>query len=281
MVQRAAAGLGLAVRGTGRGAISGLCQAGTLSLRALRCGTSSGQCKRQSALSSLRVTTPPLSRSMCTARFVEQVLSPYITFWRCPLEVLQRPANLSRAAASSGDKNDLRSIAALHQTVMCDVNPIQGNRDWILEFMSDDALIRRENLKSLGHGPKELVLLVGNSYAYWHDLFNGRKSFGEKAARRIEEKLGLPRGSLDDVEFATTPGAKMAPKPAAELPGSYEGDRFARWLYKISDRDLRERACDAAMQILYSAYDGQWPPRPPTPEPEPQSKIHHAARQKR
>lgn len=63
--------------------------------------------------------------------------------------------------------------------------------------MSDDALIRLANLKALGHGPADLVRLVGSSYPYWRDLLAGNKSFGEKAARNIEEKLGLPRGCLD------------------------------------------------------------------------------------
>ena len=66
--------------------------------------------------------------------------------------------------------------------------------------MSEDALIRLTNLKALGHGPKELVQLVGNTYPYWRDLLAGDKSFGEKAARNIETKLGLPRGTLDSVD---------------------------------------------------------------------------------
>lgn len=63
--------------------------------------------------------------------------------------------------------------------------------------MSDDALIRLENLKALNLGPGELSASVGSSYQYWRDLLAGHKSFGEKAARKIEEKLGLARGSLD------------------------------------------------------------------------------------
>lgn len=66
--------------------------------------------------------------------------------------------------------------------------------------MVEDALIRLTNLKALGHGPTDLVRLVGNSYPYWRDLLAGQKSFGEKAARNIEEKLGLPRGCLDQVD---------------------------------------------------------------------------------
>lgn len=63
--------------------------------------------------------------------------------------------------------------------------------------MSEDALIRRANLKALGLSPRELANRVGNSYQYWRDLMETDKSFGEKTARNIEEKLGLERGRLD------------------------------------------------------------------------------------
>lgn len=63
--------------------------------------------------------------------------------------------------------------------------------------MSEDALIRRANLKNLGLSPRELSGRIGHSYQYWRDLLETNKSFGEKTARNIEEKLGLPRGQLD------------------------------------------------------------------------------------
>lgn len=63
--------------------------------------------------------------------------------------------------------------------------------------MSEDALIRRANLKALGYTPTELVARIGKSYQYWRDLMNTEKSFGEKTARNIEDKLGLQRGQLD------------------------------------------------------------------------------------
>lgn len=65
--------------------------------------------------------------------------------------------------------------------------------------MSDDALIRLQNLRALGLSPTELSKDVGSSYQYWRDLLAGKKSFGEKAARNIEEKLQLSRGHLDMV----------------------------------------------------------------------------------
>lgn len=63
--------------------------------------------------------------------------------------------------------------------------------------MSEDALIRRTNLKALGLSPRQLADKVGNTYQYWRDLLETDKSFGEKTARNIESKLGLPRGLLD------------------------------------------------------------------------------------
>lgn len=82
--------------------------------------------------------------------------------------------------------------------------------------MGEDALIRLANLKALGHGPAELVRLVGNSYPYWRDLLAGQKSFGEKAARNIEAKLGLTRGCLDQVDGCKRGGAVVeARQPTA------------------------------------------------------------------
>ena len=70
--------------------------------------------------------------------------------------------------------------------------------------MSEDALIRLGNLRKLGLGPADLSAAVGSSYQYWRDLLAGQKSFGEKAARKIEEALKLNRGWLDDAG-ATSP----------------------------------------------------------------------------
>lgn len=64
--------------------------------------------------------------------------------------------------------------------------------------MNDSTLIRLENLRALGKSPAELTALVGNSKQYWSDMLRGRKSFGETAARKIEEKLELPRLFLDE-----------------------------------------------------------------------------------
>jgi hypothetical protein len=59
--------------------------------------------------------------------------------------------------------------------------------------MNEDSLIRLENLRKLGKTPSELAQLVGGRYTCWHDMLAGTKSFGEKAARKIEAATGLPR----------------------------------------------------------------------------------------
>lgn len=67
--------------------------------------------------------------------------------------------------------------------------------------MSDDAGIRRDNLKRLcasrHWGAKELSATAGGRYTYWADMLRGIKGFGERAARNLEEKADLPRGWLD------------------------------------------------------------------------------------
>jgi len=80
--------------------------------------------------------------------------------------------------------------------------------------MSDEAAIRRTNLKALckqrGWSIKDLAEhLTWARYSYWRDLLeNPAKSFGEKVARRIEETLDLGRGWLDE------PNAVQAHRPS-------------------------------------------------------------------
>jgi hypothetical protein len=80
--------------------------------------------------------------------------------------------------------------------------------------MGEDALIRLTNLKALGHGPADLVRLIGSTYPYWRDLLAGQKSFGEKAARNIEAKLGLPRGCLDQPDGCLRSSVRVGEPPA-------------------------------------------------------------------
>lgn len=67
--------------------------------------------------------------------------------------------------------------------------------------VADDAEIRRANFRKLwgeSFSPSEAALRLWGTAAQWSDLYHGRKSFGEKLARKIEERLDLPRLSLDD-----------------------------------------------------------------------------------
>lgn len=92
--------------------------------------------------------------------------------------------------------------------------------------MTDAAATRRSNLAALcarrGWGPAELRdELEFGRYSYWRDLLeNPAKSFGEKVARRIEEKLGLGPRWLDDDHASelrryprATEGGLHAPPP--------------------------------------------------------------------
>ena len=69
------------------------------------------------------------------------------------------------------------------------------------QLMNEDRLVRVDNLKRLTESwslkASDLTHRVGGRYTYWRDLLAGKKSFGEKAARKIEDSLSLPRGWLD------------------------------------------------------------------------------------
>lgn len=120
--------------------------------------------------------------------------------------------------------------------------------------MSDDALIRLENLRALNIGATELVKSVGSSYQYWRDLMAGKKSFGEKAARRIEEGVGLPRGSLDVPGIKPLENLPEAPAtPATSPPTDINVNRRAPAgaLAVLNDlRDLLERVDPENVEAL-------------------------------
>ncbi|MGL4573269.1 MAG: hypothetical protein ACRCV9_00605 [Burkholderiaceae bacterium] len=93
--------------------------------------------------------------------------------------------------------------------------------------MADDALIRLENFKALwpnDFSPAQVAADLWGTPAFWSDLYRGKKSFGEKLARRIEDKLGLVRLSLDDPA-----GAQRAPL-TSDLAKHLQGlDSEAQW----------------------------------------------------
>lgn len=88
--------------------------------------------------------------------------------------------------------------------------------------MSEDAVIRRDNLKRLCHArkwtPKDLHSRLGGTYPYWRDILeDNRKPFGEKAARRIEAGLELPRGWLDQLLPVPAENKVEAPQATYEV----------------------------------------------------------------
>lgn len=82
--------------------------------------------------------------------------------------------------------------------------------------VKDLALIRRQNLSGVKPPPGRtlvatLVERVGGRDSYWRSLLSDpSKSFGEKIARKIEEKWPLPHLSLDS---PTKRAAGAAPPP--------------------------------------------------------------------
>lgn len=67
--------------------------------------------------------------------------------------------------------------------------------------MAVDAEIRRENFRTIcrarGLTPSLAAERYGRRVSFWSDLLNGRKAFGEKLARAIEEQMGLAPLALD------------------------------------------------------------------------------------
>lgn len=116
--------------------------------------------------------------------------------------------------------------------------------------MAEDALIRLANLKALGHSPTDLVRLIGSTYTYWRDLLAGQKSFGEKAARNIEAKLGLPRGCLDiegSCEKQRRQPAAQAAQPGPGYDVLSEAERVLLQNFRdLPDPDQVELAAEIA-----------------------------------
>lgn len=93
--------------------------------------------------------------------------------------------------------------------------------------MSDERLIRIENLRRVcaeRHlGAKELASNYYGRYTYWRDLLEGGKSFGEKAARKVEAALGLPDKWLDTPhQPEESTGASPTAVPTKAVP-------YVRW----------------------------------------------------
>lgn len=120
--------------------------------------------------------------------------------------------------------------------------------------VSDEKLIRVEAIKRFldGRGvppDKRAAYLAENAgsgrKSYWSGVLGGHRSFGEKAARGLEESLGLPRGALDDpspTREPTQPPAVRPPAPVVTTPEESILLSYLRELPNVKQRWLLEQA---------------------------------------
>lgn len=97
--------------------------------------------------------------------------------------------------------------------------------------MGDDRMTRVENLNQLmkqrGWNKADLGRAIGTSDTYAGALAEGKKSFGERSARNIEIKLGIPKGWLDqhhDGGSDTHHASHSASEPDASYLLQKDGD---------------------------------------------------------
>lgn len=157
--------------------------------------------------------------------------------------VSQLVANDSRAGSSGSDfKKDFRSMPQItpygvtdrqHQLVLVALSTPP---------VADEALVRLGNLKAVlkarGLGATDLAKMAKAAHqkgrvSYFADLIKDRKSFGEKTARRIEGLLGIPQGSLDQVDAGRVgklqPLALAVAEEFQRIPAEHEQERDIIW----------------------------------------------------
>lgn len=155
----------------------------------------------------------------------------------CPAVVPHLRANSARASSlPSSRRKVFKSMPALHQTVKSSSTPV-GEYAVMHLGMADDAEIRRQNLRRLFPGDPfpstRAARELGRTPAFWSDLARGRKSFGEKLARSIEEHAGLPRLALDDPANALCRNAHL-PKGEPTSGGTHLGGESVENLSQLS-----------------------------------------------
>jgi len=156
-------------------------------------------------------TTPLDSRSMQIASDSAQ-LFPYATLRRWPAVVPQRFAKASRSSEDIGLRKDFRSIPDYHHMVTEQSTPNGEFTKWCKSadnsgMENSDADTRRANLRKLidtwYRGNASAIARDYNPEnpkpSYFSDLIRPgtTKSFAEKAARKIEDAVGLQRGQMD------------------------------------------------------------------------------------
>lgn len=153
-------------------------------------------------------TLPADSRSIATANDSEQEREPLATLVKCPSVVPQRSAKDRRSGTVIDFKRTLRVMRGSHHTVSFFATPIgeftrcggQNDNSGMEKPQIRRANLRRFVVAKLDGNNSRLSRLLGNeSTAYVNDLLRdgSTKSFGEKVAAKIEEKIGLQAGQLD------------------------------------------------------------------------------------
>lgn len=168
------------------------------------------QSKSESEHSDSQETCPSDSRSMFTASVSVQGFSPYATFRRWPKETLQRAANECRSGTVIDFQKLMRVMAHYHRAVIEKQSPSRDFTNWCkakdnLGMENPMAPIRRRNLAKLIDrdfgGNQSAIARIYNPESpkpsYFSDLLRGEKAFAEKAARGVEDRIGLKLGQLD------------------------------------------------------------------------------------
>lgn len=157
-------------------------------------------------------TFPSDSRSSAMASDSEQGRVPYTTLRKWPKETRQRFARECLSGTVIDFQKVLRSMAHSHHSVIENQSPSREFTNWWQAPDNPDmensmAETRRRNLARLierdfGGNKSEIARAYDPDNPkpqYFSDLLRplGGKSFGEKAARKIEEKTSLKPGQLD------------------------------------------------------------------------------------
>jgi hypothetical protein len=136
---------------------------------------------------------------------------PYATFIKCPSVVPQRDAKARLPSSDIDLNNSINVMRHYHHTVLFDATPSREFTKWcpsghnLAMQIRDLATLRRANLQRFldtkfpGNKSTLARLLGHETPSYINDLLRtgSGKSFGEKAARRIESAVGLQSGQLD------------------------------------------------------------------------------------
>lgn len=89
----------------------------------------------------------------------------------------------------------------------------------------------RDHMHSRNLTVNDLISKTGKRQSYWSDLLAGKKSFGERAARSIEESLGLPSGYLDTEDVPDWRAIAKNMSKAWDL--TYGTDMFAKFVLEV------------------------------------------------